>query len=164
MQITRAGEYAVLGLLALAGREAGQVVMLEELCRGENIPKSFLAKIFQSLVRAGLARSVRGVGGGFVLARTPDAISVLQIIEAVEGPITFQRCQAPEHEAGCIRSHGCPLCGLFGEAQQRVRELFSRTTLAGLLEKQNATAALATPGVPILFKSGTSPLTTHLAN
>ena len=164
MQITRAGEYAVLGLLALAGREAGQVVMLEELCRGEGIPKSFLAKIFQSLVRAGLVRSVRGVGGGFVLARTPGAISVLQIIEAVEGPITLQRCQAPEHEEGCVRSNGCPLCGLFGEAQHRVRELFSQTTLASLLATQTALASLGAQGVPILFKSEAPKPETLLAN
>ena len=162
MQVTRAGEYAVLGLLALAGRKAGQVVMLEELCRGEHIPKSFLAKIFQNLGRAGLVRSVRGLRGGFVLARTPEAISVLEIIETVEGRIAFQRCQ--EHGVGCVLASGCPLCGLFGEAQQRVRELFSRTTLATLLQKQSAAAACVAQEVPILFKEGPPKIEAHLVN
>lgn len=150
MQVTRAGEYGVLGLLALADRKVGQVVMLEELSRTESISKSFLAKIFQSLVRAGLVRSVRGLGGGFVLARPPAEISVLQIIEAVEGPISFRRCQ--EDGTGCVRSNGCPLCGVFDEAQYRVRELFSHTTLVDLMKHSARPAPAAGESLPIAFK------------
>ena len=106
------------------------MVMLEELSRTEGIPRSFLAKIFQSLVRGGLVRSVRGVGGGFALARAPEEISVLAIIEAVEGRLAFQRCQ----DDGCVRSRGCPLCGLFAQAQRQVRELFEGTSLADLMK------------------------------
>jgi Rrf2 family transcriptional regulator, iron-sulfur cluster assembly transcription factor len=131
MQVTRAGEYGVLGLLSLARREPGEVVMLEEVSREERIPRSFLAKIFQSLARAGLLRSIRGTRGGFSLARVPAAISTLEVIEAVEGPIRFQRClQAPQE---CPHVGGCPLCGLFESAQSQVREVFARTTLADLL-------------------------------
>jgi len=132
MQITRAGEYGVLGLLCLARREPGQVVMIDELSREEEIPKSFLAKIFQSLARAGLVRSNRGTGGGFTLARKPEEITTLDIIEAIEGPISFQRClEAP---TDCPHIGGCPLCGLFATAQTQVRDVFSQTTLADLLK------------------------------
>ena len=133
MQITRAGEYGVLGLICLARRPLGTVVMIDEVSREEQIPKSFAAKIFQSLVRAGLIRSNRGTGGGFTLVRTPASITVLEVIEAIEGKITFQRCLS--EPAACEHQGGCALCGLFEEAQDRVKEVFSRTTLADLAEK-----------------------------
>lgn len=132
MQVTRAGEYGVLGLLSLARREPGQVVMIDAVSRDERIPKSFLAKIFQSLARAGLVRSNRGTGGGFTLARKPEEITTLDIIEAIEGPISFQRClEAPTE---CPHLGGCPLCGLFATAQTQVRDVFAQTTLADLLK------------------------------
>ncbi len=131
MQVTRAGEYGVLGLLCLARRGPGQVVMIDDVSREEKIPKSFLAKIFQSLARAGIVKSSRGVRGGFSLTRQPGDITTLDIIEAIEGPIAFQRClQAP---TDCPHTGGCPLCGLFSSAQTQVKDVFSRTTLADLL-------------------------------
>jgi Rrf2 family protein len=133
MQITRAGEYGVLGLMCLARRPLGSVVMIDEVSREEQIPKSFAAKIFQSLVRGGLVRSNRGTGGGFTLLKDPKQITVLDVIEAIEGKIAFQRCLA--EPAACEHSGGCALCGLFEEAQDRVKDTFSRTTLADLAKK-----------------------------
>lgn len=130
MQITRAAEYGVLGLVALARRPAGEVVMIDVICDEEDVPRSFLGKIFQSLTRAGIVRSARGSGGGFTLARVPEKISALEIIEAVEGPISLQRCL--DDATGCEHSGGCALCGLFAEAQDRVREVFAATSLADL--------------------------------
>lgn len=133
MQITRAGEYAVLGLMCLARRPSGSVVMIDEVSREEKIPKSFAAKIFQSLVKAGLVRSNRGAGGGFTLQKGPADITVLEIIEAIEGKIAFQRCLT--EPTSCEHIGGCALCGLFEEAQDRVKQTFSRTTLADLANK-----------------------------
>lgn len=132
MQITRAGEYGVLGLLALARRVPGQVAMIDEVSQEEDIPKSFLAKIFQNLARAGLVRSNRGTGGGFLLVKKPADITVLEVIEAIEGKIAFQRCQTETPD--CEHSGGCALCGLFAQAQDRVKDTFSRTTIADLLK------------------------------
>ena len=133
MQITRAGEYAVLGLMCHARRPAGSVVMVDEVSREEHIPKSFGAKIFQSLVKAGLIKSNRGTGGGFTLLKQATDITVLEVIEAIEGKIAFQRCLG-EDEPKCEHFGGCALCGLFEEAQDRVKEVFSRTTLADLMK------------------------------
>jgi Rrf2 family iron-sulfur cluster assembly transcriptional regulator len=131
MQITRAGEYGVLGLMCLARRAFGTVVMVDEVSREEHIPKSFAAKIFQSLAKAGLVKSNRGTGGGFALLKKPGEITVLEVIEAIEGKIAFQRCLA-EEEPKCEHFGGCALCGLFEQAQDRVKDVFSRTTLADL--------------------------------
>lgn len=157
MQITRAAEYGVLGLTALARRPLGEVVMIETLCAEEDIPNSFLGKILQSLAKAGIVKSARGSGGGFSLARTPTEVTALEIIEAIEGPIAFQRCL--DEDLGCEHSGGCALCALLSEAQERVREVFGRTTLSDLTgrhipnglvrQARNRSSETAAPVMPL---------------
>lgn len=106
------------------------MVMLDTLAHEEDIPVSFLGKIFQSLARAGLVRSARGSGGGFSLVRPPGEISVLEVIEAIEGPVALTRCL--DEQTGCEHAGGCALCSLFAEAQDKVKEVFARTTVAQL--------------------------------
>ncbi len=136
MQITRASEYAMLGLLALSRRPAGSVEMVDVLAHEEGVPTSFLGKIFQSLSRAGIVKSARGSGGGFSLVRTPGEITVLEVIEAVEGPIALQRCL--ETDSDCTHREGCALCGLLSEAQDRVKEVFGRTSVAELTRRHTS--------------------------
>ena len=130
MQITKAGEYGVLGLIALSRRPLGEVVMIDILCEEECVPKSFLGKIFQNLSKSGLVGSARGSGGGFYLTRPASDITVLEILESIEGPIALQRCL--EIDVGCEHSRGCALCGLLAEAQERIKEVFAGTSLATL--------------------------------
>jgi Rrf2 family protein len=134
MQITRAGEYGVQGLMHLARHNPGRRIMLDEVSREEHIPKSFLAKIFQHLAKAGLVRSIRGSGGGFALARNPSEISVLEIIEAVEGKILIQRCRMDKPD--CEHAGGCALCGLFERAQDGIKDVLTSTTLQDLIQQQ----------------------------
>jgi Rrf2 family protein len=143
MQITRAGEYGVLGLMHLARCHPGQRAMIDEMSRQEGIPKSFLAKIFQNLAKAGLVRSVRGAGGGFALAKSPAEISVLEIVEAVEGRIVFQRCKQDKPE--CEHVGGCALCGLFERAQDGVKDVLTRTSLRDLIQQQEERNVAAAP-------------------
>ena len=135
MQVTRAGEYAIIGLLYLARQPAERMVMIDEISEKERVPKSFLAKIFQSLAKGGFVRSHRGAGGGFSLAKQPSEISLLQILNCVEGAFALQKCVSDEPE--CVvsddRLGSCVLCGVFGEAQNRVNEVFARTSLQDLL-------------------------------
>jgi Rrf2 family iron-sulfur cluster assembly transcriptional regulator len=142
MQVTRAGEYAIIGLLYLAKQPAERMVMIEEISEAERIPKSFLAKIFQSLVKGGFVRSHRGAGGGFSLARAAGDISLLQILNCVEGAFALQKCVTDDPE--CVvsddRLNSCTLCGVFSEAQSRVNEVFARTSLQDLLRPKPAAA------------------------
>jgi Rrf2 family protein len=133
MQVTRASEYAVLGLIALSRRPQGEVVMLDVLAQEEDVPTSFLGKIFQSLAKAGLVRSARGSGGGFALARPAIEITALAVLEAVEGPLALTRCL--DTDLGCEHAGGCALCGLFSAAQERVREVFAQATIAELASR-----------------------------
>jgi Rrf2 family protein len=138
MQITRAAEYGVLGLMRLA-RGKGAMAMIDEVSRAEKIPKSFLAKIFQDLGRAGLVRSSRGARGGFTLAKKPEDITVLEIIEAIEGRIVFQRCRLDQPD--CEHVGGCALCALFERAQDGVKDALTGTTLEDLIRQQEAVEA-----------------------
>jgi len=131
MQITRAAEYGVLGMMHLGRLRNGSMAMIDEVSRAEKIPKSFLAKIFQELGRAGLVRSNRGARGGFSLSRKPAEITVLEVIEAIEGKIVFQRCRLDRPD--CEHAGGCALCGLFERAQDGVKDALTRTTLQDLI-------------------------------
>ena len=137
MQITRAGEYAIIGLLYLARQPVGRTVMVDEISDAEKVPSSFLAKIFQSLAKAGLIQSQRGAGGGFTLVRRPGDINLLEILNCVEGAFALQKCVADDPT--CVvsdqRLDSCVLCGVFAEAQNRVNEVLARTTLADLLKR-----------------------------
>ena len=110
--------------------------MIEEISESEQIPKSFLAKIFQSLVRGGFVHSHRGAGGGFSLAKSTDQINLLQIFRCVETAFALQKCVSAEPE--CVVSHerlrSCALCSVYAEAQDRVNEVFTRSTLESLLK------------------------------
>jgi Rrf2 family protein len=138
MQVTRAGEYGIIGLLYLARQPADRTTMVEEISEAEGVPKSFLAKIFQSLVKRGLVQSVRGAGGGFRLAKPAGKITVLEIINCVETGFALQKCVTsnPRCVVADRKVGACALCGIFNEAQQQVNDVLSRTTLADLLHRQ----------------------------
>ena len=139
MQITRAGEYAIIGLLYLARQPAGRTVMIDEISAAEKVPNSFLAKIFQSLAKSGLVQSQRGAGGGFTLAHPPGNVNLLDILNCVEGAFALQKCVTDD--PACVvseqRLESCVLCGVLAEAQSRVNEVLERTTLADLLQRSN---------------------------
>lgn len=136
MQITRAGEYGVLGLMHLARCSPGQRAMIDEVSRQQRIPKSFLAKIFQNLAKAGLVHSIRGSHGGFALLKSPDEISVLEVIEAVEGKIVLQRCRMDKPD--CEHAGGCALCSLFERAQDGIKDVLTHTTLSDLIQQEES--------------------------
>lgn len=138
MKITQAGEYALLALIHLAKQPEGTLVMIDDISKSEHIPKGFLAKILQSLAKAGLIRSRQGARGGFALSHPAEKISVLEVIEVIEGKIAFQRCM---EEGGCERADSCTLCAVFSEAQNRVTEVFSEMTVRDLMQPKDVALA-----------------------
>jgi len=130
MELTRAGDYGIYGVIHLAKQPKGKIVSLAEVSRAENIPEKFLAKIFQNLTRSSLIISHRGARGGFSLARSPDQITVKELLESVQGPIHFTKCLS---ELGdCDRKEICELRKLLKKAQDFSLELLSKHTLADL--------------------------------
>lgn len=84
MYVTRETDYGVRCVLYLA-RKAQEIAPVNEIAKAMHIPKSFLAKILQRLVKAGIVISGRGIGGGFSLAKKPKNISILDVIKAIQG-------------------------------------------------------------------------------
>ena len=145
MQVTRAGEYAIIGLLYLAKQPERRTVMIDEISEAEDVPESFLAKIFQSLAKGGYVQSHRGAGGGFSLAKSAGEITLLQVLNCVEGVFALQKCVSddPECVVSTTRMSSCTLCAVFTEAQNRVNEVFTRTTIADLLHPKSQVAPTA---------------------
>src|SRR3990170_3768906 len=91
MQITRQADYAVRAVWYLA-RMGGQRAATSQVAREQRIPPSFLAKIISQLSIAGLLHTSRGARGGVTLAREPKEISLLEVVEAIDGPIQLNEC------------------------------------------------------------------------
>ena len=88
MQISRRADYGLRAVIYLADQEPGKCSSIAEIAKRQGVPKKFLEKIIQDLVRRGLISSKRGSTGGYMLARPADAISFCDVIEAIEGPIS----------------------------------------------------------------------------
>ena len=136
MQLTRAGEYAIKSLLYLAMQEENARVMASEVAEASDIPVNFVRKILESLAKTGLVRSFRGAGGGFVLGRSPEDISLRDVIEAVEGPLALNQCLQP---SGCANKTHCPVTAIWREAQQSIEAVLGSHNLAELVHASTAT-------------------------
>lgn len=130
MELTRKGEYAIRGIVYLASRPGDQVCLLSEIAAAVDVPQTFLAKIFQQFSKIGLVKSFRGTGGGFVLGRTPDKITLLEVVEAVEGPIVPNRCVTGAGD--CDRSSACTVHPVWVKVQDQVRDILNSITLKEL--------------------------------
>ena len=140
MQLTKAEEYGMLGVLHLAKKDRQIVTPLSEVSEAKDVPEKFLAKIFQSLSRSGIVRSHRGVRGGFTLAREPQEITVRDVLESIQGPYHLLKCIA-EPET-CEKSDSCSLRDLMVIAEKQLVDVFQSHTLADLVhwEKDRPTA------------------------
>lgn len=138
MMLTKAGEYAVRCMVYLAG-EAGQgVVARKEIAEAMDIPGPFLAKIAQELSRAGLIQVVQGARGGYRLLESAGRISLLDVIEAVEGEIFLNECLfRPE---SCGRSGHCRVHRVWKEAREGLRRTLAGATLDRLCSQEDPAA------------------------
>lgn len=90
MRVSRSTGYALLAVGYLAQHMDEGIILSQDIAKKYNIPLEYLLKILQQLVRANILRSKRGPRGGFNLARTPKKVTLLEVIEAVEGPMIGQ--------------------------------------------------------------------------
>ncbi len=130
MQITRASDYAVRVIIHLAGLTPGAMVRQSELSKATEVSGHFLSKVLQQLVRSRLIRSRRGSGGGFSLAVPPTSISLLDVVEAIEGPVRLNQCI--EEGPSCTRKSWCPAHQIWAEAQAAVVNVLGGASMARL--------------------------------
>jgi Rrf2 family protein len=135
MIISAKSKYAVRALVELALKSgAGRPVRVGDLAARRRIPEQFLEQVFSTLRRAGVLRSYRGVGGGFVFARDPGAITVLQVVEALDGPAG----QAPGSRDATDHA---AVAELWRRADEEVAHVLATTTIAGLAEREREALA-----------------------
>lgn len=137
MQLTRAADYAVRVMIHLAGLPPGTRTSRDELAAAAECPEQFLSKVLQNLTRAGLVVSHRGNTGGFELPAERREATMLDVIEAVEGPIRLNLCLTSDR--ACTRQSWCPGHSVWVEAQAAMVEVLRKVTI-GTLARQAADA------------------------
>lgn len=130
LQISRKIDYALRAMIHLAGLPADRIASLQDLSVTLHLPREFLAKILKVLAGRGLVRSARGAHGGYQLARPAREISFLEVIEAVEGPVQLNVCL--DHKDRCDVSSSCTMYHVWKAGQDRMLEVYRRTTIAEL--------------------------------
>jgi Rrf2 family protein len=132
MEISRRTDYGVRVILDLASQPESQRTSTKEIADRQNIPTTFLAKIISQLSLAELVTTHRGAGGGVTLARPASDISLLAVIEALEGPVRLNRCLI-EPQA-CPQNDACPVHGIWAKAQAELTALLDVTTFDNLTD------------------------------
>ncbi len=138
--LTRAADYAARVMVHLAGLDAGTRVQRSTLAEATGVPGSFMAKVLQGLVRARLISSRRGVDGGFELAVAPEQVSLLDVVEAIDGPLQLNVCvTAP----GCDRQTWCAAHLVWVDAQRAMTQILKQASIASLAKQTVQRRALA---------------------
>jgi len=144
MTLSKRGDYVVRSALCLARAYAGgEHRKIREVVAEMNVPPTFASQILADLVRAGLATSRAGKAGGYRLVRPPEEVSLLQVVEAGEGPLRSERCALGE--GPCRWEQVCPLHETWGAATAALRDTLGRTSLAAIAERDEAIERSAYP-------------------
>ena len=135
MLITRASEYAILSLIVLSKTSAP--MDSETLSKELSIPKSFLAKILQTLAKNNILKSFKGVHGGFVLAKEPHEINMLQVMSSVEGkaPAVFD-CAASTKDCPSNKAEICSIWPFLNKLQGKIDSFLADLTLQDIMEEE----------------------------
>lgn len=134
MVITRATEYAIRTVIYLAQQPRNEVVLKKDICRTQGVTPAFLTKILQPLIKSGIVSSQRGVGGGFLLARDPGQITLLDIFQAQEGKLKLNHCLIDSDF--CDRDVFCVAHEVWDEAQTAMSSVLIRHSIADIVRRQ----------------------------
>jgi Rrf2 family protein len=128
MQITRQADYAIRAILYLASLNPTDKAATSLIAEKQEIPPSFLAKIISQLSIAGLIHTSRGAKGGVTLARDPATISLLDVVEAIDGPVSLNQCTIDPR--ACVQSSNCVMHSFWCEAQEELVGRLGKTNFA----------------------------------
>ncbi len=132
MQITKQADYALRAMLFLAQLPPNQRAATSQIADEQAIPPSFLAKIISQLSIAGLIHTSRGARGGVSLAISPEKVSILDVVEAIDGPIALNECTV--NPSVCPNGPSCPIHSMWCEAQFELVNKLKNTTFASVVK------------------------------
>ena len=133
MRLTARSEYGLLALIDLGVRYGGGPVSARGVSERQAIPLKFLEQLMAAMRKAGLVQASRGAHGGFTLTREPGMISVLEVVEALEGPLAPTSCDGGHL---CGRSGACAAASVWSRATEALREVFTTTSVGDLCSRQ----------------------------
>ena len=140
MKISTKGRYGLRILMDLALPQSEKPRLIRDIAKSQQISEKYISRLVIALRKAGMIRSVRGVNGGFHIAMKPEDITLLDVIEVMEGPLSIVDCvSAPKK---CVHSESCAPREVWCKLNDEIRELMRGTTLADILtsyEKKNTT-------------------------
>jgi Rrf2 family protein len=134
VKVSTRGDYACRALVSLSLHAGADMMPLptsvRDIAERTGLPQPYLEQILLALKGAGIVRSKRGVGGGYVLARPPDQITLGDIVSAVDGPIVVGDFGEPHQNGACDHEGQCVLLAVWGYASDRMRRHLDAITLA----------------------------------
>jgi len=130
MQLTKGCEYAIRGLAYLANEGGDEPVLLSRIAEVTDVPRNYLANLFQQLARLGLVHSHRGAKRGYSLARPAKETTLREIVEAVDGPVVISTCGS--NGAACTDEHACALTHVWDTVRRDVLKRLEKVTLRDL--------------------------------
>jgi Rrf2 family protein len=134
VKVSTRGDYASRALLSLALHiDEGGPTSVRDIAERTGLPQPYLEQILLAMKGAGLVRSKRGVGGGYVLARPPEEITLSAILAAVDGPIALGDFGEPHTDGACDHEGQCVLLSVWADAGDKMRSLLERISLADLV-------------------------------
>lgn len=133
MRISQRVDYGLSALLYLSRKDLNLRHSLNEISQATKIPEEFLRKIFQVLAKSGIVDSFRGKGGGITLSRSPENITIFQLMELLEEKKGLVRCLREEH---CSQSSECLASWFWKKIQEQLFETLDKTTVKDLMEKK----------------------------
>jgi Rrf2 family protein len=146
--ITMKAKYALKALCRLALSQTGEPVLIADIAEAEKIPRKFLELILAELKQHGILQSRKGRGGGYLLAKNPDTITVAAVLRVLDGPIApvpclsrtaYQRC------AECVDEASCGVRLILKDAHAASLQVLENTTLADMVERVGSAARGPTP-------------------
>ena len=132
VKVSTRGDYACRALLSLALHPDETPTSVRDIAERTGLPQPYLEQILLALKGAGLVRSKRGVGGGYVLARSPEEITLAQVVSAVDGPIMVGDFGEPHQNGACDHEGQCVLLAVWADASRHMRTLLEARTLADI--------------------------------
>ena len=132
MKVSTRGDYACRALLSLVLHGDGSPTSVRDIADRTSLPQPYLEQILLALKGAGIVRSKRGVGGGYVLSRAADEITLASIVSAVDGPIAVGDFGEPHQNGACDHEGQCVLLAVWANVGDQVRRLLEAQTLADI--------------------------------
>jgi len=136
MKLNRRTDYALRAMAYLAVHAQNGPRSIAEVSSAEKTPREFTAKVLKELCRLGFIRSRLGPRGGYRLAKSPKEITVLEIMEALDGPLAINECLV--EPSFCGRTPGCRMHTLFGKVNDKMKGILGSTTIADIAKGGNS--------------------------